>query len=45
MSSPTGERTEGKLRIFLTGGTGFVGGHVARDLAGHGHEIRALVRD
>ena len=45
MNSPTGERTEGKLRIFLTGGTGFVGGHVARALAEHGHEIRALVRD
>jgi len=30
--------------VFLTGGTGFVGGHVARRLAARGHTIRALVR-
>ncbi|MGD8868380.1 MAG: NAD(P)H-binding protein [Gemmatimonadales bacterium] len=30
--------------VFLTGGTGFVGGFVARRLRAHGHRIRALVR-
>ena len=32
------------MRIFLTGGTGYIGGALARRLAGAGHEIRALVR-
>ena len=30
--------------VFLTGGTGFVGGSVARRLRRHGHRVRALVR-
>lgn len=30
---------------FLTGGTGFVGGHVARALAGEGWRVRLLARD
>jgi nucleoside-diphosphate-sugar epimerase len=30
---------------LLTGGTGFVGGHVARALVEHGWEVRLLVRD
>ncbi|UCC83326.1 MAG: complex I NDUFA9 subunit family protein [Gemmatimonadota bacterium] len=34
-----------KLTVFLTGGTGFVGGHVTRRLAEHGHQLRALVRN
>lgn len=29
---------------LVTGATGFVGGHVARDLLGHGWAVRALVR-
>jgi nucleoside-diphosphate-sugar epimerase len=33
------------MRVFLTGGTGFIGGHVARQLRGRGDEVRALVRD
>jgi nucleoside-diphosphate-sugar epimerase len=32
------------VRAFLTGGTGFVGGHLAARLAGRGDEVVALVR-
>jgi dihydroflavonol-4-reductase len=32
------------MRVFLTGGTGFIGGHVARLLRERGDEVRALVR-
>ncbi|MFP5204244.1 MAG: hopanoid-associated sugar epimerase [Acidobacteriota bacterium] len=32
------------MRIFLTGGTGFVGYHVARALAAEGADLRLLVR-
>jgi len=31
------------MKIFLTGGTGFVGGHLRRALLHKGHEIRLLV--
>ncbi len=33
------------MRVFLTGGTGFIGGHVARLLRERGDEVVALVRD
>ena len=33
------------MRICITGATGFVGGHAARLLAEHGHEVRATYRD
>ncbi|MGD2216095.1 MAG: complex I NDUFA9 subunit family protein [Gemmatimonadales bacterium] len=33
-----------ELSVFLTGGTGFVGRHVAQRLADRGHRLRALVR-
>jgi nucleoside-diphosphate-sugar epimerase len=32
------------MRVFLTGGTGFIGGHVARELRERGDEVVALVR-
>jgi nucleoside-diphosphate-sugar epimerase len=35
---------EGPMRIFLTGGTGYIGLALARRLAAAGHEVRALVR-
>ncbi|HXE96902.1 MAG TPA: complex I NDUFA9 subunit family protein [Dongiaceae bacterium] len=31
------------MKIFISGGTGFVGGHVCRALREHGHEVRLLV--
>lgn len=31
------------MKIFISGGSGFVGGHVCRALREHGHELRLLV--
>lgn len=31
------------MKIFISGGTGFVGGHVIRELLQRGHELRLLV--
>jgi nucleoside-diphosphate-sugar epimerase len=33
------------LHIFITGATGFIGGHIARKLMAQGHHVTALVRD
>jgi nucleoside-diphosphate-sugar epimerase len=33
------------MKVFLTGGTGFIGGHVAEKLRERGDDVRALVRD
>jgi nucleoside-diphosphate-sugar epimerase len=32
------------MRVFLTGGTGLLGSHLAQELRGHGHEVVALHR-
>lgn len=32
------------MKIFLTGGTGFIGGHLRRELLQKGHQIRLLTR-
>jgi nucleoside-diphosphate-sugar epimerase len=32
------------MRAFVTGGTGFIGSHVARTLRGRGDEAAALLR-
>jgi len=31
-------------KVFLTGASGFLGGHVLRELCAAGHEVRALSR-
>ena len=33
------------MRVFLTGGTGLIGSHVAEELRHRGHEVVALVRE
>ncbi|MBI1765008.1 MAG: NAD-dependent epimerase/dehydratase family protein [Acidobacteria bacterium] len=33
------------MKYFITGATGFIGGHVARQLAAAGHHVTALVRN
>lgn len=32
------------MHVLLTGATGFLGGHIARELISNGHRVRALVR-
>jgi uncharacterized protein YbjT (DUF2867 family) len=36
--------TEPPLRIFLTGATGFIGGHLLHALSQHGHQVTCLAR-
>ena len=37
-------RTMTNRKVFITGGTGYVGQHLLPELARRGHEVRALVR-
>lgn len=39
------ERERTALKVFLTGGTGFIGGVLARKLRERGDEVKTLVRD
>jgi NADH dehydrogenase len=39
------ESSPQQLSVFLTGGSGFVGGYVSRRLLERGHRVQALVRD
>jgi len=33
------------MNVFLTGGTGFIGSHVAMELVRHGHTVTILARN
>ena len=33
------------MKAFITGATGFIGGHLVRRMADTDHEVRCLVRD
>ncbi len=33
------------MKAFVTGGTGFIGGHIIKNLLSSGASVRALVRD
>jgi UDP-glucose 4-epimerase len=33
------------MKIFLTGGTGFIGSYVVKELSDHGHSVEVLARN
>ena len=33
------------MKVMLTGGTGFIGGHLLKALTSAGHQVRLLVRN
>jgi nucleoside-diphosphate-sugar epimerase len=41
---PQAEGASTQMKYFITGATGFIGGHVARQLVAAGHQVTALVR-
>jgi nucleoside-diphosphate-sugar epimerase len=41
----TSNTADRRQTVFLTGASGFAGGHLSRMLLARGHEVRALVRD
>lgn len=45
MSAPKRDGGGPEYRVLVTGATGFIGGEVVRELARHGHEVVAFVRD
>src|SRR5262245_50511828 len=38
------ERIVSAMKVFVTGGSGFVGGHVIEQLSARGHQVAALAR-
>lgn len=42
LAAGVSERSHDRMRVFLTGATGYIGGAVAAALAGAGHEVLAL---
>jgi uncharacterized protein YbjT (DUF2867 family) len=44
-SSDASSRDDARMKIALTGATGFIGSHVLTEPQQHGHDVTALVRD
>ena len=44
MNDSSGMEESGRLTLFVTGGTGLVGGHVVESAVARGHKVKALAR-